>query len=109
MMSAVHNIYLAANNQPWSADFSKSFLLKGGNLVHAYRFIFQSKEPIEKYLPIILAAIANAPEVGVTESAGSMPLHGASANRNAPVEFGGKGAVPSGKFIPKAAMGRMGG
>lgn len=109
LMSSVKMLYAVAENQPWSVDFSKAFLLRNGELVHAYRFIFQCRGALKEHLRSILGAIANAPQMEASQEVGRVPLHGASASRNAPTEYGGKGAMPAGKFVPKAAMVRMGG
>jgi hypothetical protein len=92
----VRQILVRSGAAPWSADVSKSYFLRSGQVMFGWRLIFQG-QGIEQYLPDIVATVVDSPRPKSTVM--EQPLAGASANRNKQTPGSLKGAALTGKSV----------
>lgn len=105
----MHHVFLRMEHTPWAVDISKSYFIRNGKIVFAWRLIFQSQESVEKYLPDICNAFEGAPR-GTQGQVMEVPLVGASPLRSRR-SAGGKGASSIGGadgFVPGAVAAKLG-
>lgn len=98
----MYRLYLAMEQRPWKADFSKSYFIRPDTekLVFAWRIIFQGENIVSHFKDIISLVVTspNSARADVTE----MVLPGASRDRHS-THGGRRGAGPSGSIAVGAA------
>lgn len=90
----MHHICTKMQSHKWKVDISKSYFLRDGKIVFAWRVIFQAPD-IEAELQNIINVVSTSPKSSRTAETTSIRLGNASANRNA--YRNGKGAALLGK------------
>lgn len=107
---AMHHVFLRMEQCPWAVDISKSYFVRSGKIVFAWRLIFQSQEPLERFISTdICNAFEGAPR-GTRGQVMEVPLIGASALRQGKTARGKGASSIAGKddFIPTAVAAKLG-
>jgi hypothetical protein len=102
----VSRLLIAETQRPWKVDLSRKYLLRGGKLAHAKRFILDA-ENVKQHYADVANIIATTPKAAVDVM--EIPLgDGLGRDRNNP-SGGRRGAGPAGSVAvgPAAVFTKM--
>ena len=97
MLVWTHRMLLSSKTTSWTADISQTYMLKNGQLVKAWRIIIQSSDVVDA-IDQVMQVLRKTPAARQPEL-DTIPLPGATADRNMPAAPGARGAALTGQAI----------